>query len=453
MENPQAPPVYTLVVSWIAQIPLLFYAVHGGFSFLHSTNGALMMAGQGVVNTLDSADSTTTRILVQVVSLIVVLLFCRFVPSVAALCRHNILVVSIVALAMLSACWSQDPMRTLQKSAYLAVNTCFAFYLTERFTANRIMRLLLITGVIATVCSVMLAVAMPQFGVLRGTGNRAMGWQGIFPHKNELGIMMVYFLSPALLLPAVSMVQKLMRGVYISVVVVLIGLSQSRSAWVICLSLFAFVYLMKLGRRLSRQDRMATYAALGVIFLLLGSVLVENLQPIFGLLNKDITMTGRTTIWKSLLTSVMKRPLLGYGYAAFWLGVKGESAKISLALRWTGINYAENGVLDLVLQLGIIGMGLFLLLYSQAYRRLRCLLSLTNGTPELYWCASILLLTALQNIASGSIASFNTFDWLVFMVVAVNIGKMYRQQSPSFLLKTEPVSLDGVPGLLYQDIS
>jgi hypothetical protein len=84
---------------------------------------------------------------------------------------------------------------------------------------------------------------------------------------------------------------------------------------------------------------------------------------------------------------------------------------------------------------------------------LRYLLSLTNGTPELYWCASVLFLMVLQNIASGSIASFNTFDWLVFMAVAVSIGKMYRQQSPSFLLKTEPVSLDGVPGLLYQDIS
>jgi exopolysaccharide production protein ExoQ len=144
-------------------------------------------------------------------------------------------------------------------------------------------------------------------------------------------------------------------------------------------------------------------------------------------LGKDMTLTGRTTIWSVLLTSLAKRPWLGYGYSAFWEGTKGESANAIYAMNWPRLSYAENGVLELALELGAVGVLLYVLAYLHSYRRLGRLLSSTSGRPELLWYASILFLAAITNIEAGSIASPNSMEWLVFVIMAAGIQKGYRE--------------------------
>ena len=62
-----------------------------------------------------------------------------------------------------------------------------------------------------------------------------------------------------------------------------------------------------------------------VCILLLGALsvaavmIVATPDLLFSLLGKDATLTGRTGIWSAVIDSIAKRPLLGYGYQAFWL--------------------------------------------------------------------------------------------------------------------------------------
>ena len=65
-------------------------------------------------------------------------------------------------------------------------------------------------------------------------------------------------------------------------------------------------------------------------------------------MGKNATLTGRTGIWGLLIRSIAKRPLLGYGYYAFWQGVKGESANVILATHWV-FGYAHNGIIEICL--------------------------------------------------------------------------------------------------------
>ena len=59
-------------------------------------------------------------------------------------------------------------------------------------------------------------------------------------------------------------------------------------------------------------------------------------------------------IWSLVLGSIAKRPLLGYGYYAFWQGLKGESANVIVGAHWV-FGYAHNGILEIWLQLGLVG--------------------------------------------------------------------------------------------------
>ena len=80
-----------------------------------------------------------------------------------------------------------------------------------------------------------------------------------------------------------------------------------------------------------------------------------------GAVGRDPTLTGRTVIWSSVL-SMHTNPLFGVGYESFWLGPR---------LQWFGrlvarhINEAHNGYLEVYLNLGIIGVVLWLVLDRQ----------------------------------------------------------------------------------------
>jgi len=66
------------------------------------------------------------------------------------------------------------------------------------------------------------------------------------------------------------------------------------------------------------------------VLLVGGSVaiwLVGN-TAIANALGRDVTLTGRTSIWAVVLDKISKHPWLGYGYKGFWLGMEGESADV-----------------------------------------------------------------------------------------------------------------------------
>ena len=73
------------------------------------------------------------------------------------------------------------------------------------------------------------------------------------------------------------------------------------------------------------------------------------------MLNKDPTLSQRTIIWAQVIPSILKHPLLGYGYSAFWMGLSGESMHTVLVTGWME-GQAQDGYLDILLQLGLAGL-------------------------------------------------------------------------------------------------
>jgi O-antigen ligase len=82
-------------------------------------------------------------------------------------------------------------------------------------------------------------------------------------------------------------------------------------------------------------------------------ILPDYLEDILGLLGKDLTLTGRVPLWNSLIPLALQRPLLGYGYGAFW-SATGPSASVTMLFPWA--LQAHNGYLELWLENGLIGV-------------------------------------------------------------------------------------------------
>jgi O-antigen ligase len=84
------------------------------------------------------------------------------------------------------------------------------------------------------------------------------------------------------------------------------------------------------------------------------------------LVGKDPTLTGRTDIWAAILRQAVAHPWLGFGYAAFWEKTSAPAAFVRAETGWD-VPSAHNGWLDVLVQLGAIGVVLCALLLAAAY--------------------------------------------------------------------------------------
>lgn len=104
------------------------------------------------------------------------------------------------------------------------------------------------------------------------------------------------------------------------------------------------------------------------------------------------TLTGRTELWAELLTYSASRPFLGYGFDGFWSPV--HTADVSLSLGWV-IPDAHSGYIEMLLDLGMIGLTLFVaMLLSGVFHALRVLRVDSENTEALFSLAVLVWVMA-----------------------------------------------------------
>ena len=221
------------------------------------------------------------------------------------------------------------------------------------------MRLLIILGWIAITLSIAVAIGAPGYGIdHRGLGT-AGDWIGIFVHKNSCAIVATYLLSVALFIPIRGSSARISRVTFVALALLLIAMTRSRTAWIGTAVLLIYTIVVRLLPKFERKSRRVVVVCGSAAVILAVVALAQNYAAIVYAIGKDPTMTGRTEIFRSVVVSAMKQPALGYGYWAFFNGLKGESANASLASGWV-LPTVDNGYLGLWVELGAVGLVLFL---------------------------------------------------------------------------------------------
>jgi len=134
-------------------------------------------------------------------------------------------------------------------------------------------------------------------------------------------------------------------------------------------------------------------------------------------------MTGRTQIYHEVWLTILKRPGFGYGFGGFWFPGSLESQRISIALGWPGIGYAENGVLELALQVGLVGVAIVSFFMLRAFFQGLRLLRSPVYSPRVGWFLTILVIAFLTNIDAGWLMSSDTLDWILIVVACVGLNR------------------------------
>lgn len=249
-----------------------------------------------------------------------------------------------------------------------------------------------------------------------------IGYAGIYPQKNGLGAVMAFAVLMALY--GMTVHKGLIRFILFGTTVVAFGLlviSQSKTSLGLAVLLPVLVYMF-VG--LAYHLRVHAFA----LFLLLAStglVLIAFLSLVtgFGLdqlsmaLFHDTTFTGRTVIWSFVLDVISRSWLFGQGYSSFWgAGVdsivfREAPGFVSLLLQ------AHNGYLDVLVETGVIGFCILIVLILIALNSATKLVQSDRQTARL--CLMLILFVICHNLLESS--WFRSFSqiWMLFIFAAL----------------------------------
>jgi exopolysaccharide production protein ExoQ len=323
----------------------------------------------------------------------------------------------LLVMAVGSVVWSDSPGFTLRRSLVLLASTCFGVYLAQRYTMREILRMLWIVGVIAAIGSLIVVWRKPDMGV--ASGATAGDWQGLFGQKNTLGRFMAFEVMAC----GIGVIAE--KGVWrwfcifgVLICLPLLIMSKDATAYLVLPVLLLLLPLFQYARKHSLVRMTAFLSTLGATVVGIVFLMIIDPQKILLLLGKNSTLSGRTDIWSMVWDKFLQRPWLGYGYSAFWMGKDGkESAEIWEALHWP-VPHSHNGFLDVLVQVGAIGLLLFLVGYAIFfYKALRCARAsktILGLFPMLYLCFMILF-----NFSEGSIIREENLFWVLYAAMWV----------------------------------
>jgi O-antigen ligase len=177
--------------------------------------------------------------------------------------------------------------------------------------------------------------------------------------------------------------------------------------------------------RLPRFQLIISGILIALALLGVSAVLVANIPALLMFLGKRPDLTGRTELWSQVITAIGKHPWCGYGVHSFWKGMYGPSASVIEALGWD-VPHAHNGILDLLLDVGVIGLVFFVLAFISAtwgairnYRETR--------DDKNLWPLLLLAMFAAGNLTESTILNQSLF-WTLFMSSTYRISRRGRVQ-------------------------
>jgi len=259
--------------------------------------------------------------------------------------------------------------------------------------------------------SMMLIKYFPFYGVAYGHWDGKQMWVGMAMHKNSLGrlcMVSAFFITWALIrrinVPKIQRIKyhtAAELGVLALSLYMLKGAPNAYSttsivALFVGVGLLAALFWMRKKAIQPSPWVLGAAAAMviayGTLTPLLGGATLGHMA---GAMGRDDTLTGRTDIWAAVMPTVLSNPLIGVGFGGYW-----TSATIDAV----GENECHNGFLEVLLELGLIGLVLISAYVISCSRKATALLQQDFDWGCLWTC--YIFMSLVHNVGESSVSTF-----------------------------------------------
>jgi O-antigen ligase len=190
------------------------------------------------------------------------------------------------------------------------------------------------------------------------------GWRGGFIHKNGMAPFMVF----AALVIATLDRPSSRRTIALLTAGALIVMAQSSTAvgaGLVTILVAFFVSRLAVSPRPARASLMIGGLCAAV---LTGTLWTTVFSSFLGLRGKDSTLSGRTNVWNGVVDAIARRPWQGYGAGGVWKNPAVDPARSIMRDLGFTVYHSHNGYLEILLILGVVGLGLFVWLIASIVR-------------------------------------------------------------------------------------
>ncbi len=377
--------------------------------------------GDGLLSLETQAFEKTVHEMVLWLLLILIFAFFAYknsaIQQYVSFWKRNWILLTIVVFALVSIAWSTNMVATIYKGIVLLGCTSIAAYTglvhKDTFLYKELkwflFGLAIVTFIFALVDPLSgTHIGYPYYGA----------WRGIFWSKNYMGPMMAFGNLVAVFNIAKS--QKkifpiLENILFYLLTALLVFLSKCATAVILFVVLnFGFllsVAWVKVKKHLKKIHYIVLTLAC-IVILVLGSL---NLNFLFGLLNRNASLTGRLPFWSFLLETGLKNaPIIGNGLGATW-----ESNNFRIT-SMSKINWdlpplvSDNGYIDIFLHLGLIGVSLLIILVLFClYRSIRHAISVQSIAG--FFPVLLLLIIIIVNSSLSFFLELESFAWFLMI--------------------------------------
>lgn len=356
--------------------------------------------------------------------------------------KENIWLMLLIAYILISCSWSDTPFLSFKRWTKEFVAVTMAFIVaTEPEPRKALESLFRRTVYIAIPFSYILIHYFAEYGRMYIHREGLLMWTGVAVHKNSLGqlcIFSVFFLiwtfvrrQQVVDIPSVRY-QTILEVFILLLALWILGgpqhtLTYSATATVsFALGVLTFTYLSWKKRRgiIPGQKVLIVLIAFTIIYgtvtPMLGRLSLINVSPILG---REDTITGRTRVWAQLVPTAMSRPILGYGFGGFWTTTTREAFDIS---------GAHNGYLDIILELGFVGLLLYAIFLLSSIGKAQRMMAQDFDRGSLWSC--YLLMLVVCNITESML---NTFTFLLPAVILfLTVSSTRAENNPEISLQS-----------------
>lgn len=305
-----------------------------------------------------------------------------------------------IAFVAISTLWSVTPGVSLQRAletVFLVIALSVATRQIGFSGTVSIVRAYLWLAIVGGVAVALIAPAIGVHGAMDKTDFALVGsWRGAFLHKN-------LFASPVLVLLAAIVAGSAAvrfgapgRILAVAAVVTVLFFIGSATAIALIPAVLVVDLMLRLGR-----------TSLFVLILIAAAVLFQTViihysDDLLGLVGRDSTLTNRTVIWALWWKLAMHDPWLGHGYFS---AQQAEVHAVATKILFLSAGHAHSGYLDLIFNLGFVGLGLYLAVYLGGLWSALRLNSAVRGTdPDIRFVAGTLI--ALLAVAMVDVTVF-----------------------------------------------
>lgn len=210
----------------------------------------------------------------------------------------------------------------------------------------------------------------------------------------------------------------------LAILLLILARSAGMTVAILLITFAALVAIFAEGK--TYQARRLVYARAVVFFLSVVALAAVFYRQLFDFLGRSEDASGRFYIWQTVFELFLEKPLVGWGWTGYWIpGI--EPWEGLIVINSVPMYQAHNAYLDILVQLGVIGLALFLWVVVAGFIRI-WRVAVRHTSPLYLYPLFILLVVLGQSLTESRLLI--EISWLLFVLVLVKSREGFAELEP-----------------------